>query len=885
MATDQATPQATSPPQPSKEAVMQALLFANAGTARPGAHQQDYQGAIAEMTATLDKLRSWDLSREDAWGIATEAARKISSINVAAGVGESEINSVVPTEVARSLVTEMAGQAATKRYWRPFIEQLVPLYIQNLQTQGVKIPEGRSREEVELITNEVSSSLADVPLENTDEAVRQLKARLHDAGARLGANEDALRKVESLISKPATTVVVAAARIRAEATRSVFTVGPDIIRKDIQCELATELAVQNENYAVPEVEPEKLARAAQAFSAVIPAGPPAERPPISGNFFKAAARTPVQKLIAPILDIVGGDVAARAVLTRAWVRTNKNLESIVGATASSEVVRRAVQWGAQAFRETQPAAGGVFGGIRRVVGDVAGTIFQEPISEELASYFRLVEMGRLEGRVTLTWWHFAYAASSPDQRHFHLAFLSDMAGWLFRGGAAGVGKRALGEAVKTAGTAAVKKGASLLTQAVLAVATGGGSLLGKIALWLGSSLVGKIFGGAKNWLTSLFAPGATPQGKGVDWVTIGIIVVIALVAAPALLGLGVLAPFSPGGAAQLAETARMTALVAPPVGGEEEDPAVSRYIKVTKVASPSSFPDNNPTQVVYTVTIEARDVPLTIVSVTDDFRVYAKSGNPAISPPTLPPPDSNRVEPGSPYTFSFSVSLGPAFRDSVIVNTITVVVQAAGTTDTALVSASVVVGNPPSGCLVPGSAGVPDAYGGVSTAWSSGDWGAVMGAAAALFTRAPAIHGLICESPITAYRVNGGGGGSVRGDIVFFYNGGVSSGAVLYTLSHELGHILDHRRPEIYAGFKGRAISKNEGNLWTYPFDDIFRGGRTYSERWLSEDFAETMGAYPVYKFYNFNAGGGTRAKLNYSQEYPQHYDFARNIIFGGVDF
>jgi len=265
--------------------------------------------------------------------------------------------------------------------------------------------------------------------------------------------------------------------------------------------------------------------------------------------------------------------------------------------------------------------------------------------------------------------------------------------------------------------------------------------------------------------------------------------------------------------------------------------------------------------------------------------VYAKTGSTKIEPPKVDWP--TELAPSAPFTISYPVPEINRQRDAAVINTITVTADAGDAAgEQTSVTATVIVGSPPSGCLTKGSAGVADSYGHTSVSWGDGEWATVTGAAAQI---APSFFRLLCDGqpPIEVYRVNANfGGGSAQGDSkIFLYNVGVKPGVVLYTLAHELGHILGGRQASIWDEFRRQNIVGREGFLWTYPNDEVYSSTKVYEPgvRGASEgeDFAETMGAYPVWRFYAFS-DSPTRKKLDYPHEYPLHYEFARHFVFGG---
>jgi len=130
-------------------------------------------------------------------------------------------------------------------------------------------------------------------------------------------------------------------------------------------------------------------------------------------------------------------------------------------------------------------------------------------------------------------------------------------------------------------------------------------------------------------------------------------------------------------------------------------------------------------------------------------------------------------------------------------------------------------------------------------------------------------------APVTIYRVNAnfGGGSTSPPNSIFMYNACATTACATYTLAHETGHIIDSRTG-LFSEYDSLGLYAREGPLWTYP--------NAFSEH---EDFAETLGAYVVWHNYTWGARHGHSAgNLNYTGEYPAHYDFAKSV-FGGVEY
>jgi len=148
--------------------------------------------------------------------------------------------------------------------------------------------------------------------------------------------------------------------------------------------------------------------------------------------------------------------------------------------------------------------------------------------------------------------------------------------------------------------------------------------------------------------------------------------------------------------------------------------------------------------------------------------------------------------------------------------------------------------------------------------------------AISLVLKSPTWANLVCgRGPVRLYRVAAiAGGGWARSDQgqIFLYNGGVSNpGTAIYTLAHETGHIVSTRNPTLFTQFMSQGvISRDGGYLRTYPNDKTD-----------FEDFAETAGLYVGVKYYCNPRWCG----INYPREYPAHYNFAKEVMFGGLEY
>ncbi len=587
-------------------------------------------------------------------------------------------------------------------------------------------------------------------------------------------------------------------------------------------------------------------------------------------FFQAVATTGLQKLAAPAADAIltvlpqgTREQIIESVLTKSWERVTKNLDEKFGATVvSSPLFKEALAHGNRAF-EKPTAPGGAAAGASRLIGDVFGSVFGSGIDQKMINeYLELGKRTPLNVPATMTFLQF-YTAFGMGYKPelFHAAFTSGR--WILDW---------VGTGAKQVGGMVVKKGIGKLVGGFLGTLGGG-----PIGAFIGSFVGDKILGGiskAFGFVAGLFG-GFFGKGGGEEkpwyqnWEILFPLLIVAVPVGMAFL--------------MILSNPVPSALVN--MGGGNEEAGGSSYIKVTKSPSPSSYPDNNPGTVTYTITIQATAANLSNIKVADSFSVFGGSAN-ITAPPVSGAPSS--LADGENFSTTIAVSL-TGLKDSLVTNTITVTADAKtinGETKTGeqrSATASVIIGKPPTGCFEfpDDPTPDPDMGGRRSDPWD--DKSAVLSAVATL-ARSTSYMAQLCSGgrPIYLHRVrvnavsNGAtyGGAVTSANDIFLYNAGTRGLSALYTLSHESGHILA-QRTKLFAQFHNEGISVREGFLWTYPL-----GKRE------SEDFAETMGVYVVYKIYFFSRGQietrPTFGRFSFAP-YPLHYDFAKRIF--GIEY
>ena len=634
-----------------------------------------------------------------------------------------------------------------------------------------------------------------------------------------------------------------------------------------------------------------LARAAVAVNANISDLGDLSR---SGKFFQSFAKSGAAKAVAPAADALF-DIVARinppaakafveSVIDRSLARvtgtieqTTKAMVDRIGQTAAQSGLLQTTlkNWNQQIIQQ-QSTTGGVVKA-RSVFDDIAGTIFGKSIDEGVFSYAELVQRRLVKGEHLPAWQQIHVVGIVQHQPHLvHFAPISGVGGWALSWLSNTIAQKTGGKvASAVVGTAAKEAGkraaAAVLTKlglsALVGTASGGVSLMIQAAvqggLWLGGKIMGLagfLFSG--QWITNLLSS----TGKS-DWrkdqplilAAGAIILLIALFLFPWFFNFN-----------YMNDLVNKEALVPGLGGAVRPGPEGSGYIKITKTPSQESFPDNIPGDVTYTIILQANGATLSNINISDSFSVFG--GSKTISAPAPSGAPSSLAD-GETYSTTITVSLA-GLKNSLVTNELAVtadVKTAGGKTlqgEHRSASASVVIGVPPTGCFMFDDAPTPDAFGHVSGAWDNKS--GVLNAIAELNRSAPYMARLCNGGTINLYRVlaDYGGGSVSSAHGIFLYNAGVAGVSAIYTLAHESGHILSYRTG-LFQEFYNEGIFKREGYIWTYP--------NAYTEQ---EDFAETFGAYVVYKRYVFRRRG---TELNFLSEYPLHYDFAKRVF--GIEY
>lgn len=319
-------------------------------------------------------------------------------------------------------------------------------------------------------------------------------------------------------------------------------------------------------------------------------------------------------------------------------------------------------------------------------------------------------------------------------------------------------------------------------------------------------------------------------------------------------------------------------------------PGENAYFTITKTADKTQI-DNSalPTDIKYTITLTAKNLNLTNIQITDDIKVQSKdstfnvttdlSGQP-ISPPcasTIP----SDLTANQNWTCELFVRAEITFADSVVSNSITVKATPEGQTEvTDGTVAATIVGTPPPIC----------ATFNIQGSWSSAERTNINTVCQTL-DRSPTVIALL-QNAGTIDLVKGGARsdgvcGTVNGArIITIYCDMSSSPFAKYVIIHELGHVIGNYNNPTYQAFLDSNAFVAEGLMPTYPFGGSPPG----------ESFAEMITEYVSSREYNHpprswsgypggpwvNPGSGW---TTFPLDRPVHYNFAKNQIFGGVEY
>jgi hypothetical protein len=303
-----------------------------------------------------------------------------------------------------------------------------------------------------------------------------------------------------------------------------------------------------------------------------------------------------------------------------------------------------------------------------------------------------------------------------------------------------------------------------------------------------------------------------------------------------------------------------------------ESDTTSPYIQLTKIASPEKIENSQlPASLDYTIIIGATDKNLVNVRIKDEFSVYKTGTNLSISPPT--PPSSKEIGEilvGESYNdYHYSLVFGPEFTDSLVVNTITVtadIVDGPQNEQTA-VSCKVQIGKLVTGCFV------------FDEFWTNPNEKSLETSAINQLLASSNYTQKLCSAgPITLKRIYTDMGPEEKcshlsspSEIEIYNCGLINFPNTLYNLTKETGLLFIYRNSSIYSEFLDLEISAKDGFLCSHPLKQS-----------IPDDFAETTAVYTTYKIRLYKTCGG---KVDMPKDYPKHFEFARDKIFGGFAY
>lgn len=399
----------------------------------------------------------------------------------------------------------------------------------------------------------------------------------------------------------------------------------------------------------------------------------------------------------------------------------------------------------------------------------------------------------------------------------------------------------------------------------LVFATFGGSLgLTQAAMSIGR------WGGALSRISLGLSRGALALSAGAAvpaWSLVALAVIIGIV------GIGVLSYLNIQGSQKLFLTSGVAAA-----------PQESRFIQITKSAAPQNIKNGElPKTIEFTIIITARERALTISSVKETFAALSKDKTITIPEKTLSPPKT-RLAVGESTEIKFSINFDKNFEDSAVTATTVVSASVDGqaATETASASTTVIVGSPPTSCIVFDNARLPWQDSG-ATAYKS--W---VIQAVAYISQSQAYITKLCEKgPVFLERGHrsldvgdkddvAGMAPAALGNRVYLFDKAFTGYLQLrYVLAHELGHIYAYRHGDTFKLFETVVNpqsdpEKGETFLKTYPL-----------AKSAPEDFPETIALYVVWETTSI----GNYGIINMPAEYPKHYAFAREQIFGLFEY
>lgn len=328
---------------------------------------------------------------------------------------------------------------------------------------------------------------------------------------------------------------------------------------------------------------------------------------------------------------------------------------------------------------------------------------------------------------------------------------------------------------------------------------------------------------------------------------------------------------------------------------EIQTPGENAFFTLTKNAIPTKLENSAlPTNITFLIELKAKEIQLNNIRVTDELKVQ-KASNPfvetvdssgkPISPPcteTIPP----SLAPNASWACTLTVTADSRYQDSLVSNTVSVTATPEGQPDiTDSSTATVIVGKPPTLCAIFNIQG----------SWSQTEKNNI-DQICQILDRSPTIVALL-QNAGTIDIARGGSRsdgvcGTVNGArIITIYCDISSLPFAKYVIIHELGHVIGNYNNSVYEAFFGSGAFQKESLMPTYLFDVSNEPGTG-----PNESFAEMTTEYIVYAEYNHpkrswsNYPGGPWVNpgpgwTTFPSDWPLHYKFVENQIFGGADY
>lgn len=306
----------------------------------------------------------------------------------------------------------------------------------------------------------------------------------------------------------------------------------------------------------------------------------------------------------------------------------------------------------------------------------------------------------------------------------------------------------------------------------------------------------------------------------------------------------------------------------------------SPYIDVVKTVSPTKLENSElPATITYTITITAKEAKIINIAVDNKTTLIRPSDSIIITKDNQgrdianPSCGKTELEVGESCTISYAIDAKtPEFKDSLLFDLVKVTADVPEKNllnEATTATAATIIGTPPTYCFV---------FSDEEDVWPPDEKAMTMQSIARV-ALSPTFMGGLCGdgTPITLVRkiMDPGYGAIVIGSKIIMYNAVfLSVPGNIYAIAHEGGHVFARRNGSIYQDYLDSGIYESEGPVRSYYFcPDIPP----------SESFAEAIGVHVTWRIRTF--GGCVQGPLNFPEEYPQHYQFVKENVFGGVDF